>query len=78
MGISDCGFRIDEMNGVDFIFLTTDFSQNYTEHFDEWILFFQGQCRTRMNTDEHGLRRKFISPAARKTYCKQAPSYFRI
>jgi len=46
--------RIDKRNVVDFIFLTTpvkqashltgqaDISQSYTEHFDEWILFFKG------------------------------------
>jgi len=35
-----------------FHFFNHGFTQNYTEHFDEWILFLQGQCRTRINTDK--------------------------
>jgi hypothetical protein len=31
--------------------------------------------RTQMNMDEHGVKRKFVSPSARKDHSKQASTY---
>jgi hypothetical protein len=39
---------------LDLIFLTTDFSQSFTEYIEEWTRFLQGLFRTRIDTDEHG------------------------